>query len=304
ATRRRRRGLGREQAVGCPRGSRLRHSPLRVASLLRFKVGTEVSYGVHEQSEVLFHVLAQSIDKPLSAVTEGEDVLSQRPHRFRAVDSQAVDSGQHVGDGRFPAAGIGHVRSSDRSGRANFVSALDDEFADETHGFRSSAMRAIGQGRRSPVSTLWLPAVAPGRPGPCGAGRSSRDARGTVRARKSRISAAISAALSSSAKWPVCSAWYSASGWSVRICRTACSGKISSLAPVATSVGGRRTRRNCCMALKTGTWFRMSYSRSSMISSTPGRSISALSMTQLSGSIREGSWTPDRYWPRSPSRSR
>jgi len=85
---------------------------------VRFQVGTEVNYGVHKQSEALFRVPAQSIDKPLSAVTEGEDVLSQRPHRFRAVDSQAVDSGQHFGDGRFPAAGIGHVRSSDRSGRA------------------------------------------------------------------------------------------------------------------------------------------------------------------------------------------
>jgi hypothetical protein len=58
------------------------------------------------------------------------------------------------------------------------------------------------------------------------------------------------------------------------------------------------------MALNIGAWFGMSYSRSSMISSTPGRSISALSMTQLSGSISEGSWTPDKYWPRSPSRSR
>ena len=63
-------------------------------------------------------VPAQSIDKPLSAVTEGEDVRSQRPHRFRAVDLQAVDSGQYFGDGRFPAASIGHVRSSDRPGRA------------------------------------------------------------------------------------------------------------------------------------------------------------------------------------------
>jgi len=87
-------------------------------SAVRFKVGTEVSYGVHEQSDALFHVPAQSIDKPLSTVTEGEDVLSQRPHRFRAIDSQAVDSGQHFGDGRFPAASIGHVGSSDRSGRA------------------------------------------------------------------------------------------------------------------------------------------------------------------------------------------
>ena len=31
--------------------------------------GTEVSYGVHQQSEALVHVPAQSIDKPLSAVT-------------------------------------------------------------------------------------------------------------------------------------------------------------------------------------------------------------------------------------------
>ncbi len=85
---------------------------------MRFKVGTEVNYGVHKQSEALFHVPTQSIDKPLSAVTKGEDVLSQHPHRFRAIDSQAVDSGQHFGDGRFPAASIGHVRSSDRSGQA------------------------------------------------------------------------------------------------------------------------------------------------------------------------------------------
>jgi len=41
--------------------------------------GTEVSYGVHQQSEALVHVPAQSIDKPLSAVTEGEDVLSPVP---------------------------------------------------------------------------------------------------------------------------------------------------------------------------------------------------------------------------------
>src|SRR5260370_34742762 len=87
------------------------------------------------------------------------------------------------------------------------VSALDDEFADETHGFRFNAKRAIDQGRHCPVGMLWLPAVTPGRPGPRGGGRSGRDARGTVRARKSRISAAISAALSSSAKWPVWSAW-------------------------------------------------------------------------------------------------
>jgi hypothetical protein len=67
-----------------------------------FKAGAEVSYGVHEQSEAPFHVPAQSIDEPLSTVTEGEDVRSQRPHRFRAVDSQAIDSGQHFGDGRSP----------------------------------------------------------------------------------------------------------------------------------------------------------------------------------------------------------
>jgi hypothetical protein len=48
---------------------------------VRFKAGTEVSYGVHEQSEAPFHVPAQSIDKPLSTVTEGEDVRSQRPHQ-------------------------------------------------------------------------------------------------------------------------------------------------------------------------------------------------------------------------------
>jgi hypothetical protein len=32
--------------------------------------------------------------------------------------------------------------------------------------------------------------------------------------------------------------------------------------PVATSIGGRRSPRNSSIALKTGTWFRMSYSRS------------------------------------------
>jgi hypothetical protein len=85
---------------------------------VRFKGGTEVDYGVRKQSEAPFHVPALSIDKPLSTVTEGEDVRSHRPHRFWAIDSQAIDSGQQVGDGRFPAAGIGHVRSSDRSGRA------------------------------------------------------------------------------------------------------------------------------------------------------------------------------------------
>src|SRR5690348_16509158 len=72
-------------------------------SAVRFEGGTEVSYGVHQRCEALFHVPAQSIDKP-----------------------------------------------------------------------------------------LWLPAVAAGRLGPRGAGRSGRGGRGTVRARKSRISAAIS----------------------------------------------------------------------------------------------------------------
>ncbi len=48
-------------------------------SAVRFKVGTEVNYGVHKQSEALFHVPTQSIDKPWSTVTEGEDVLSQQP---------------------------------------------------------------------------------------------------------------------------------------------------------------------------------------------------------------------------------
>jgi hypothetical protein len=85
---------------------------------VRFKAGAEVNYGVHQQSEAPFHVSAQSIDKPLSTVTEGEDIRSQRPHRFWAIDSQAIDSGQHFGDGRFPAASTGHVRSSDRPGRA------------------------------------------------------------------------------------------------------------------------------------------------------------------------------------------
>ena len=42
---------------------------------MRFKADPEVNYGVHQQSEALVHVLAQSVDKPLSAVAEGEDVL-------------------------------------------------------------------------------------------------------------------------------------------------------------------------------------------------------------------------------------
>src|SRR5215472_14733926 len=238
---------------------------------------------------------------PFGVGVEGQALAGRGPGGEDGVLAAGVD-GQGLVQERVGESLLSPERAADGQ--------LDGECADARPPFEPAVrvedeiqqvihVRLISARCRS-GRAVWLPEAGRFRR----AGRSSRYARGTVRARKSRISAAISAALSSSAKWPVWSAWYSAPGWSVRICRTACSGKISSLAPVATSVGGRRSRRNCCMAVKTGAWVLMSYSRSSMISSTPGRSISALSMTQLSGSIREGSWAPDRYWPRSPSRSR